>query len=38
MLQTQPRGPGAAVELSDRWNLDSPMNRVHGALGVGNPS
>lgn len=31
-LPRRPRDPGRLVELSDRWNLDSPLNRLLTAL------
>jgi len=32
-LPREPRDPDALVALSDRWNLDSPLNRVLASLG-----
>jgi 5'-3' exonuclease len=31
-LPAEPADPGALVELGERWNLDSPLNRLLGAL------
>jgi 5'-3' exonuclease len=31
-LPTSPKDPGRLVELSERWGLDSPLNRVLAAL------
>jgi len=31
-LPAEPRDPEALVDLTDRWNLDSPLNRVLAAL------
>jgi 5'-3' exonuclease len=37
-LPTAPRDPGRLVELSDRWNLDSPLNRLLASLRVKTPA
>lgn len=33
-IPRQPRNPAALVELSQRWGLDSPLNRLLAALGA----
>jgi len=36
-LPRAPREPEALVELADRWNLDSPLNRLLNALAAASP-
>ncbi|MFC6936401.1 5'-3' exonuclease H3TH domain-containing protein [Actinomadura yumaensis] len=36
-LPTGPRDPAALIELADRWNLSSPVNRLLNALSANSP-